>query len=384
MPSDYLYLQSHFSLKNMLTELFYKIALSYQKGYGNSLIKKLLQLSGNASALFLDFNSLRRKYQTARSFPSAPILTLEIEKAVENELNAAAKNNLTHCFFTDSDFPKRLLRCNDAPYMFCYKGSNQFNMEKTLAIVGTRNATSYGKDVVRRVVADLSSHNVSIISGLALGIDTFAHEAALDFNLHTAGIMGSGFGNIYPPSNKKLATRMTDSGSTLLSEFSYYTMPDRQNFPKRNRIIAGMADALLVVETGKRGGSIITACIANSYQRDVFAIPGSVFEPSQEGCHELIRQNLAALVTSGANIIEMMGWNAEKPTHIQPQLFAALNENEENVIAAIRNLKEPSIDELNSHIQTLTPSKMASVLLGLELNGIIEALPGKRYRLINC
>ena len=175
---------------------------------------------------------------------------------------------------------------------------------------------------------------------------------------------------------------MTDSGSTLVSEFSYYTMPDRQNFPRRNRIIAGMADALLVVETGKRGGSIITACIAHSYQRDVFAIPGSIFEPSQEGCHELIRQNLAALVTSGEDIIEMMNWNAEKPAQIQPQLFQNLNEHEEMVVSIIRSLKEPHIDELIAQSTTLTPSKIASVLLGLELNGVIEGLPGKRYRLV--
>jgi len=175
---------------------------------------------------------------------------------------------------------------------------------------------------------------------------------------------------------------MTDCGSTLVSEFSYYTLPDRQNFPKRNRIIAGMADALLVVETGKRGGSIITACIAHSYQRDVFAVPGSVFEPTHEGCHELIRQNLAALVTSGEDIIDMMGWNDEKPVAVQHQLFQNLNEDEENIVSIIRELKEPHVDELLTNTGTLTPSKIASVLLGLELNGIIEALPGKRYRLI--
>ena len=366
----------------MLSELFYKIALSHQKGYGNSLIKKLLQLSGTASALFLDFNSIRKKFKTARSFPSAPALTQEIEKAVHQEIETAAKNNITHCFFTDDDYPKRLLRCNDAPYMFSYMGNNQFNMDKTLAVVGTRNATSYGKDVVRRVVSDLASNNISIISGLAMGIDTFAHEAALDYRLHTAGVLGSGFGNLYPSSNKKLAKRMIESGSTLVSEYSYYTLPDRQNFPKRNRIIAGMADALLVVETGKRGGSIITACIAHSYQRDVFAIPGSVFEPSQEGCHELIRQNLAALVTSGKDIIEMMGWDEEKPKLIQPQLFQNLNEDEEMVVTIIQNLKEPHIDEILAQINTLPVSKMASILLGLELNGIIEAIPGKRYRII--
>jgi DNA processing protein len=366
----------------MLDELFYKIALSHQKGYGNALIKKLLQLSGTATALFLDFHSIRKKMKTTRALLSAPVLSLEIEKAVSNELNIAAKNNISYCFFTDEKYPKRLLRCNDAPYMFCYQGTSQFNNEKALAIVGTRNATPYGKDMVRRVVADLSSHNISIISGLAVGIDTFAHEAALDCHLHTIGVMGSGFGNMYPTSNKKLAKKMADSGSTLVSEYSYYTLPDRQNFPKRNRIIAGMADALLVVETGKRGGSIITACIAHSYQRDVFAIPGSVFEPSHEGCHELIRQNLAALVSSGEDIIEMMGWNMEKPTHIQPQMFQNFTKEEETVITVIQNLKEPSIDELNALCEPSTPSKIASVLLGLELSGVIEAVPGKRYRII--
>ncbi|MCL2167653.1 MAG: DNA-processing protein DprA [Lentimicrobiaceae bacterium] len=366
----------------MLDELFYKIALYYQKGYGNSIIKKLLQISGSASLLFNDFNSVRKKINTTRSFPEHPVLTPEIVKAVDNELNMAEKNGISYCFFSDFEYPKRLLRCNDAPYMFSYKGNNEFNMDKTLAIVGTRHATSYGKDIVRRVVSELSSQNISIISGLAIGIDTFAHEAALDNQLHTVGVMGSGFGNIYPASNKKLAKRMEDFGSSLVSEFSYFTQPDRQNFPKRNRIIAGMADALLVVETGKRGGSIITACIAHSYQRDVFAIPGSIFEPYQEGCHELIRQNLAALVTSGEDIIDMMGWNDEKPPCIQPQIFQELNEDEENVVSIIRTLREPDIDALITNSVSLTPSKIASVLLGLELNGIIEALPGKRYRII--
>jgi DNA processing protein len=366
----------------MLDDLFYKIALSYQKGYGNSIIKKLLQYSGTASALFSDFQSIRKNFKTTRNFPAAPVLTLEIEKEIHKELNLAAKNNISYCFFNDSDYPQRLLRCKDAPYMFCYKGSNRFNFEKVLAIVGTRNATSYGKDVVRRVVSELSSHNVSIISGLAMVIDTIAHEAALDYKLHTVGIMGTGFGSFYPSSNKKLSKRMIDSGATIVSEYSYYTLPDRQNFPRRNRIIAGMADALLVVETGKRGGSIITACIAHSYQRDVFAIPGTVFETSHDGCHELIRQNLAALVTSGEDIIEMMGWNEEKPPVTQPQLFLDLNEEEENVVAIIKNLNEPHIDELNASNLSLTPSKIASVLLGLELNGVIEAIPGKRYRII--
>jgi DNA processing protein len=366
----------------MPNELFYKIALSHQKGYGNAIIKKLLQLSGSASALFHDFHSIRKKWKTTRSFPASPVLSLEIEKMVHNELNLAAKNNISYCFYMDEEYPRRLLRCNDAPYMLCYKGTPQFNMEKALAIVGTRHATSYGKDVVKRIISDLSSHHISIISGLALGIDTFAHEAALDHHLHTVGVMGSGFGNIYPTSNKKLAKRMIDSQSALVSEFSYYTLPDRQNFPKRNRIIAGMADALLVVETGKRGGSIITACIAHSYQRDVFAVPGSVFEPSHEGCHELIRQNLAALVTSGENIIEMMGWNVEKPSHIQPQFFYDLDENEETLLSILHNFKEPSIDDITNYSDKLPPSKIASVLLGLELKGIIESLPGKRYRII--
>jgi len=382
LGKDYIYLRVFFLTIIMLDELYYKIALSYQKGYGNAVIKKLLQHSGTASALFSDFNSVRKKFKTTRSFPAAPVLSQEIEKEIHKEFNLAAKNNISYCFFNDSDYPQRLLRCKDAPYMFSYKGSNKFNFEKVLAIVGTRHATPYGKDVVRRIVSELSSHNVSIISGLAMGIDTFAHEAALDYKLHTVGVMGSGFGNIYPSSNKKLSKRMIEAGSTLVSEYSYFTLPDRQNFPKRNRIIAGMADALLVVETGKRGGSIITACIAHSYQRDVFAVPGSVFESSHEGCHELIRQNLAALVTSGEDIIEMMGWNEEKPLVIQPQLFNNFSEDEENLVTFITELKEPHIDEIIANDSSLTPSKIASLLLGLELNGVIEALPGKRYRII--
>jgi len=382
LGKDYIYLRASFQTIIMLDELYYKIALSYQKGYGNAVIKKLLQYSGTASALFSDFNSVRKKFKTTRSFPAAPVLSQEIEKEIHKELNLAAKNNISYCFFNDSDYPQRLLRCKDAPYMFSYKGSNKFNFEKVLAIVGTRHATPYGKDVVRRIVSELSSHNISIISGLAMGIDTFAHEAALDYKLHTVGVMGSGFGNIYPSSNKKLSKRMIEVGSTLVSEYSYFTLPDRQNFPKRNRIIAGMADALLVVETGKRGGSIITACIAHSYQRDVFAVPGSVFESSHEGCHELIRQNLAALVTSGEDIIEMMGWNEEKPLVIQPQLFNNFSEDEENLVTFITELKEPHIDEIVANNNELTPSRIASLLLGLELNGVIEALPGKRYRII--
>lgn len=365
----------------MLSELFYKIALSHQKGYGNSTIKKLLQLSGSATKLFNDFAVIRKSAQKSASFPHPPKITPEIEKRVNDELAFSEKYNFQFCFIDEDEYPKRLAICKDAPYMFTYKGEPNFNKEKSLAIVGTRFSSSYGKDVVRKIINELSPYNVSIISGLAKGIDTIAHEAALEFDLQTIGVMGAGFGNIYPSCNRKLVSAMIEQGSIVMSEFPYLTLPERQNFPKRNRIIAGMADAVLVAETGKRGGSIITACIAHSYQRDVFAIPGSIFEPAQEGCNELIRQNLAALVTSGQDIIEMMGWNTEITQDAQPKLFHQLTSEEEIIFEVLHKLQNPTIDELTATVNIYSSSKIAAILLGLELNGVIECLPGKRYRL---
>lgn len=370
-------------LLTMLEENYYRLALRYQEKIGNSLIKKLVQLFGSAKAVF---EKNAPQYALSQGWSRAvpyPKITREVDECVAEDMRQLERGEVKICHFTDAEFPQRLLHCKDSPVSLFYKGTPCFNPPKALAVVGTRNATPYGEDVVRRILTDFQGDELSVISGMALGIDTIAHESALQNGLPTLAVWGSGLGVVYPPTNQKLAERIVEAGGALVSEFSYKTQPDRQNFPQRNRIVAGMADAVLVAETGVKGGSVITAEIASSYNRDVFAVPGSVFQPAQEGCNALIRKNLAALVTSGNDIIEMMGWNLPERKHIQPQLFLDLSADERFILTLFENCQELAIDEIvasaSSHCK---PSKVASLLLGLELNGLIECRPGKVYRVI--
>ncbi|MEG1555883.1 MAG: DNA-processing protein DprA, partial [Bacteroidales bacterium] len=309
-------------------------------------------------------------------------LTDSVIKKAEEEWNLMQKQGIELCFYTDDHYPKRLKNCHDAPYLFYYKGDAVFNRPKVIAVVGTRNASIYGKDAVKKIITEISSHDISVISGLAMGIDAVAHEQALEYNLNTVAVMGAGFGYIYPHSNEKLAKRIIENGGTLLSEYSFNVMPEKQNFPKRNRIIAGMADATVVVESAPKGGSIITAFIAHSYNRDVFAVPGSIFSKTQDGCHELVRTNMAALIHSGQNLIEMMGWEERQTKTIQRKLFVELTENEKKVLEVIQTCREIAIDDLIQEIMDLTPSKIVGILLSLELKGVVECKPGKIYTTI--
>jgi DNA processing protein len=366
----------------MFNESFYRLALQYQENLGNQSIKKLLHVFGNATEIFKQTAKQLHQKGAPRNVPALTI-TPAIQNRIERELDYMARFRIEFCFYTDEHYPARLKNCTDAPYLFYYQGNNDFNRAKMLSIVGTRNMNSYGHDAVKKLVSELMPYDVSIVSGLAFGIDTAAHEMALDYGLHTIAIMGSGFGHIYPAVNRKLAARIVECGGALISEFPYDTLPDRTNFPQRNRIIAGMSDATLVAESAKKGGSIITALIANSYNRDVFAIPGSLFDPSYEGCHELIRTNIASIADSGELLADMMGWtertNAQSKG-IQTSLFVTLNEEEELLMNFIRETGQRSIDEIVIGCPNFTPSHIASLLLGLELRGVLACLPGKVYR----
>ena len=236
--------------------------------------------------------------------------------------------------------------------------------------------------MVKKIVEDLAPHNVCIVSGLARGIDTCAHEEALQKNLCTIAVLGCGLSMVYPNENKKLAQQILENGGAIISEYSFDAMPDRMNFPKRNRVIAGLADAVVVAESQEKGGSIITADIAHSYNRDVFAVPGSIFQKSQRGCHELIRNNLAALVSSGKDIANMMGWEQTQTQCNQPTLFSKLSEEEDAIMQVVRKKREATIDHISAEISTMSYPKLASLLLGMELKGIIECKPGKVYTTI--
>ncbi len=362
--------------------IFYTLALSLQKNYGAMLIKKIMDHYGSAKAFF-EWAAQRGHRPSVERLPrQRPIITKEIAAAVNNEMLLMKQHNINCCLYTDEHYPQRLRHCVDAPAFFFYKGNaNAFNTGKAIALVGTRMATSYGREAVRRVVGDCAGYDPCIVSGLAHGIDTAAHEEALEHRLPTVAVMGSGFGHIYPAGNRTLAQRIIEHDGAVISEYFYHTQPDRQNFPKRNRIIAGMADATIVVETGMRGGSVITAHIASSYNRDVFAVPGAINSDTSEGCNELIRRNMAALICNGKHLVEMMGWDHETPKTVQRTLFLELSEPEQQITNLLQEKGELHIDDINGQMTNFTVSQTAGILLQLELKGVIRCKPGKIYTL---
>ena len=364
----------------MKGELFYRLALNFVPGITNACIKKLIQTFGTAEQIF---HTPQEKIQKTQKTKIPEIrLDHELIKQAEAEIQFMEKKGIKICFFDDMDYPKRMLLCSGNPNLFFYKGEPLFGEERYLSIVGTRDATSYGMDVVHKLVSEIAPYNPIIVSGLAIGIDTIAHEAALQNGLKTIGIMGSGFGRFYPASNYKLAQRMLESKGTIISEFVYQTLPDKPNFPKRNRLIASISDATLVIETKMKGGSVITANMASLYKRKVFAIPGSIFDPHQTGCNALIKSGFAEMISSGEEIVEYMRWNRTSTDYIQPKLFLDLTKEQELIYDIIQIKGQISIDELTANAPHFSSSKIAGLLLQLEFQGLIECRPGKIYRLI--
>ncbi|MBM3435895.1 MAG: DNA-protecting protein DprA [Bacteroidetes bacterium] len=265
--------------------------------------------------------------------------------------------------------------------MLYYKGNADLNNEKIISVVGTRRASDYGKEICNKIIEDLAPLKVLVVSGLAYGIDSKAHQAALGFNLETIGVLAHGLDRIYPYSNRSLAEKMIHSGG-LVTDFLSKTNPDRENFPKRNRIIAGMSDALVVIETAMKGGALITANIANSYNRDVFAVPGKLTDKFSEGCNFLIKTNKAALLQSAKDIEYIMQWETRDVKESRQQrLFEEVSPEEEIILNILNENGECGIDHivLNSK---LTPSKTAALLLNLEFRGMIRSLPGKVFKCV--
>jgi DNA processing protein len=266
--------------------------------------------------------------------------------------------------------------------MLYFKGELEWNRARIVSIVGTRNATVYGKDICRELVEGLALYEVVVVSGLAYGIDSQSHKAALDSGLHTAAVLAHGLDRIYPPVNRSLAQRICKQGG-LVTEFMSGTNPDKENFPKRNRIIAGVADAVIVVEAGKKGGALITADIANSYNRDVFAVPGRLMDEFSAGCNFLIKTNKAALIQSAGDVVYMMGWEQSSGSTAGRQtiMFEHLSPDEQSIAALLELHGESTIDWLS--LQSNLPlGKVTSLLLSLEFKGAVKSLPGKLYRLM--
>jgi DNA processing protein len=361
--------------------LLQQIALTYLKNIGPALAKSLIAHFGSTEAIF---EAPAGKLLKVAGIGEKTVKNLDFKdalKSAEAELRFIEKNNIQALFYTEASYPKRLKNCHDSPVLLYAKGNVNINSQRIISIVGTRNATDYGKNLCRQLVDDLRQHNVLIVSGLALGIDVAVHKECLKTNTPTIGVLGHGLDKMYPAQNRLIAEKMLENGC-LLSEYPSGTMPDRENFPQRNRIVAGMADATIVVEASVKGGALITAEIANSYNRDVFAFPGRIGDEFSEGCNFLIRNNKAALLTGAADLAYILGWDKTKelkPPAEQLMLPIDLSANEQLIFDTIQRNNGPlAIDDLS--IKTnLATSQLAMNLLNMEMQGYIRSLPGKIY-----
>jgi DNA processing protein len=359
----------------------HQLALTFTKHIGDQLAKVLVSYCGSAEAVF---ESPAKKLKQIPGIGQKAIDQLLLKEGfarAQEELRFIEKNNIKVLFYTDEEYPKRLRNCGDSPALVYYKGNADLNQAHIISVVGTRNATDYGKQLCRELVEDLKTYNVIIVSGLAYGIDIAAHKESLRMDIPTIGVFGHGLDRIYPAQNKAVAEKMLHNGGWI-TEFPSGTIPDAQNFPKRNRIVAGMADATIVVEASIKGGALITAEIANSYNRDVFAYPGRIHDEFSEGCNFLIRNNKAALLTSGADLAYILGWEKpgdKAPAKAQLALPIDLEPAESLIFDTIRqNAGILGIDDLA--IKTNLPlSQLAMNLLNLEMQGYIRSLPGKTY-----
>ncbi len=357
------------------------LALHFIDGIGSYLIKQLISYCGSAEQVFKTPKGKLLKIPGIGAKTAESVRTARPHHLAENEFRKAEKENVEILFFTDKQFPSRLKTIEDAPSLLYLKGNINLQQVKTVGIVGTRQATLYGREMVEKIIEKLIPHQPIIISGLAYGIDIHAHKQALKNNLSTIGIMGSGMDIIYPAAHKETANKMQDSGG-LITENHFGTKPDAHNFPARNRIIAGLSDALIVIEAAEKGGALITAEIANSYNKDVFAVPGNIGQTYSEGCNKLIRTNKANLLTSVKDLEYIMNWTAEQNNNKPLTLFdtADFEPNEKKIVELLRDKKGPlTIDEL-SWKSKIQPSELASILLGLEFKNIIQSLPGKMYK----
>ena len=364
--------------------LYYQIALTLIPNIGDITGKKLIAYCGGIETVFKESKKNLLKIPGIGSLLVQSIIEnrkTALERA-EKEISFIEKNNISAFFYLDDEYPNRLKHCIDGPIMLYKKGNVDLNNKKIISIVGTRKATEYGKEITKKIIEDLSGFDVLIVSGLAYGIDTCAHKTAVSTGLPTVGVLAHGLDRIYPPINSGLAQKMLNHGG-LLTDFISETNPDRENFPKRNRIIAGLSDAVIVIEAARKGGALITADIANSYNRDVFAVPGKIGDTYSEGCNFFIKTNRAALIQSAKDIIYIMGWEESKDKNkpIQKKLFIEMTDDERKIVDLLEKNGDSGIDFLCINSQ-MTTSKVATALLNLEFNGMVKSLPGKYYQLL--
>lgn len=370
----------------MNDEHLYALALTRIPGLGLVTACNLFKSLGSASAIFQQRKELPDLIPGVSDKLVKSLDCPEAFKKAEEELLFAEKNQIQCLTYNDSNYPSRLRECEDAPLTLFYRGNANLNSLRVISVVGTRHATSYGEDLCISFIRDLAEYcpDTLVVSGLAYGIDIHAHRASLQHHLSTVGVLAHGLDRIYPAAHRKTAISMMDNGG-LLTEFMSGTNPDKQNFVKRNRIVAGMCDAAIVVESAAKGGALITAELAGSYHKDCFAFPGKVTDMYSAGCNELIKNNKASLIMNAEDFVQAMGWDYQtkaKTGNVQRELFPELSAEEKLIIEVLeKNTEGMQINNLVVACN-IPISQMSGILFELEMKGVIRAMAGGIYRLL--
>jgi DNA processing protein len=367
----------------MNDERLYLIGLTLLKGVGDVLSRQLLQYFGSAREVFSASRSMLERTPGIGSYTAdqSDLSRHEALKRAEKEMDFIDKNRITLYSITSDDYPERLKECQDAPVVFYYKGTADLNSAKIISIVGTRRITEYGRKQTETLIHDLAKMfpELLIVSGLAYGVDVCAHRSALKYRLPTIGVLAHGLDRIYPAAHRNTAAEMLQHGG-LLTDFMSETNPDRENFLRRNRLIAGLADATIVVESAEKGGSLVTADIAFSYGRDVYAFPGRVNDMFSSGCNRLIQMNKAGLISSAKDLLMSLCWDTDVKTLHQHDLFLSSDKPDHPIIRLLQEKGEFHVNQLAVEMD-IPIHKLTPVLFELEMEGHIKAFPGGIYKL---
>lgn len=358
------------------------LRLQKSKAIGDILAKKLLVNVGDVEQIFKEKSASLQKINGIGNHVLKHLFDEKNLKSAEQELNYIKNNNIKYTYFLEEDYPINLQNCIDSPILIFKDGNINFKNDKIISIVGTRNMSSYGRDFCTKIIEDLVPYNPIIVSGFAYGVDICAHKVAIKNNLQTIAVLAHGFEQIYPKVHKKYINQVNKNGG-FLTEFWSEEQPLRENFLKRNRIVAGISKATIIIESAEKGGSLVTADIANSYDRDVFAVPGRTNDIYSKGCNNLIKNNRATLLTSSEDIVKMLNWDLkEKPKKaIQKQLFVDLNDNEQKIYDLLSDKGQQFLDVISLECN-IPIYQLSSILLQMEMKGITKPLPGKLFELM--
>lgn len=365
------------------TELVHALALIKAEGVGDIIAKKLINHCGSAENVFTAKPSFLKRIDGVGEVLIKNLKDKTIFHKATSEFQFIKENAINVVYFLEDEYPERLKHCIDGPILLFATGNINWNTHKVISIVGTRQITSYGTEFCKKLIQDVAPLNPIIVSGFAYGVDIVAHQAAIDFGLQTVGVLAHGMNQIYPKTHKKYIAKMEQNGG-FLTEFWSSSNPEKENFVKRNRIVAGISEATIVIESAEKGGSLITATMANDYHRDVFAVPGRVTDKLSQGCNNLIKTQRAHLLTSAADLVYILNWELETKATTQPvqkQLFVVLDYEEEKIYEYLQKNGKQLLDVIALECD-FPVYKLSSLLLNMELKGVIRPLPGKLFEAI--